>query len=171
MDSTKDTVLKMFESIQKGTEFILQAIPEDKLDHKIDESGSSLGKLAFHLAALPLGSVLFANGTFTEFPAVEKLMEKLSEYIGEEMKNNDFAAIFRKSCEVFINYYQTITNDDWVNTTYSTFLSRGPTTPLQGFLSTQNHLIQHRGTLFAYLRTLEIPVTLKQYWGYKPLQS
>ncbi|MHA2171163.1 MAG: hypothetical protein ACXAB7_14810 [Candidatus Kariarchaeaceae archaeon] len=166
MDSAKETVFKMFESVQKGTEYVLQAVPSDKLDYQINENSAQLGDLAFHIAAMPLASVLFGDGTFEQFPAPEKLIEELAKHLGDAMSDKDYLAIFKSSCEIFLKFHG---EKNWSEDKYSSFLHREPVSHLQAFLGTQNHLVQHRGTLTTYLRSLDIPVTLKQYWGYAPL--
>ncbi|MCE7735322.1 MAG: hypothetical protein GPJ54_10625 [Candidatus Heimdallarchaeota archaeon] len=170
MSSTKETVLRMFRTIQRGTEFVLDAIPADKLDHKLDPNGAKLREIAFHISTLPLGAAIFAKGVFEKFPSVPKLMEALEEHLGDLMKTQDYSAIFRKSCGVFLQHYNSFSDKEFINSTYTNFLTGGPITYLEGFLGTQNHVLQHRGTLFGFLRSLGIPVSMHQYFGMSPLE-
>ncbi|OLS28617.1 MAG: hypothetical protein HeimC2_05620 [Candidatus Heimdallarchaeota archaeon LC_2] len=170
MGSAKETVIRNFKGVIRGTDFVLQAIPSDKLNHKLDSKGTKLRDIAFHIATLPLGATIFAKGVFEKFPSVPVLMEAFDEYLGEMMKSNDYAAIFRKSCEVFLDHYNQFSDEEFVNSTYSNFLTGGPITHLGGFLGTQNHVVHHRGTLFGFLRSLEIPVSMHQYFGMNPLE-
>ncbi|MHA2100746.1 MAG: hypothetical protein ACW99A_18910 [Candidatus Kariarchaeaceae archaeon] len=172
MSSAKEVVLKMYKNIQRGTEFVLDAIPEDKLDYQLDPKGAKLREIAFHAATLPLGAAIFAKGVFEKFPSIPDLMKALEDYLGGDLiKTKDYAAIFKKSCEVFLDHYNKFSDDEFVNSTYSNFLTGGPITHLEGFLGTQNHLLQHRGTIFGFLRSLQIPVSMHQYFGMNPVES
>ncbi len=170
MPSAKSSVLKQFEHIQKGTEYILQAVPKDKLDHSVEKSSATIEGLAFHIATLPLGAKLFAEGKFDKFPSTEVLMKTLEEYLGDTMRNKDYKSMFTKSCLIYLEYFGNKTEDEWINSTYVTPVSRGPMTYREGFLSMQNHLIQHRGSLTTTLRSIGILVSLRQYWGMSPLE-
>lgn len=171
MPSAKSSVLKQFEHIQKGTEYILQAVPLDKLDHSVEKSSATIGGLAFHVATLPLGATLFAQGKFEKFPSTDVLMETLEGYLGDSMRNKDYKSMFTKSCNIFLEYFENKTEDEWINSTYVTPVARGPRTYLEGFLSMQNHLIQHRGSLTSTLRSIGVLVSLRQYWGMTPLSE
>ncbi|MDH5401284.1 MAG: hypothetical protein OEZ01_14475 [Candidatus Heimdallarchaeota archaeon] len=171
MTTAKTQIIKAFENIIKGTEYVLQAVPADRLDFKIEENSTTLESICFHISTLPLGATLFAQQVYTEFPPVDVLIEKMKEYLGDSIEQKDYSTMFTKSCEVFLKHYNSFSDRDFVQETYSTFLTRGPVTHMEGFLSTQNHLIQHRGTLVAMLRSMGIPVGLSQYWGMKPLSS
>ena len=104
MGSAKETVIRNFKGVIRGTDFILQAIPSDKLNHQLDPKGTKLREIAFHIATLPLGAAIFAKGVFEKFPSVPDLMEAFKEYLGEMVRSNDYAAIFRKACEVFLDH-------------------------------------------------------------------
>lgn len=171
MGSAKESVIKNFIGVQRGTDYVLQAVPSDNLDYQMDPKGTKLRAIAFHIASLPLGAAIFAKGIFEKFPSVPDLMEAFEEYLGDMIRSNDFPAIFRKSCEVFLEHYNQFTNEEFVKSTYTNFLTGGPITHLEGFLGTKNHVLQHRGTLFAMLRSLEIPVSMHQYFGMNPLEK
>ncbi len=171
MATAKEITLQMFDNIQKGTEFILGAIPMDKLDHSVDGKSATIGDLAFHIATLPLGSVLITQGKFDKFPPIDELMKAMEPYLGDSLENKDYKSIFTKSCKAFIEFYESKSADEWINSTYENFLTRGPRTYLQGFYSMQNHLLQHRGSLTSTLRSAGIHVSLKQYWGMMPYTS
>ena len=170
MATAKELVMSMFENIQKGTDYVLQAIPMDKLDHQVGGDSATIEALAFHISTLPLGAALFAQNLFDKFPENDALMATFEKYLGDSLKNKDYPEMFRKSCEVFLEFFGGKTDDEWVNSTYTNFLFRGERTYLEGFLSMQNHLIQHRGSLVSTLRSAGVPVTLRQYWGMKPLE-
>ncbi|RMG31438.1 MAG: hypothetical protein D6732_14830 [Methanobacteriota archaeon] len=166
MDKSKEIILQMFQRIQKGTEYVLQAIPEDKLEHRVSDNSASVKELAFHIATLPLGAALFAQNIFDKFPDNETLMNQFEKYLGDSLKNNDYPEMFRKSCQVCIEFFK---QKDWINETFANFLNKNQRTYLEAFLSMQNHLIQHRGSLVSTLRSAGIPVSMQQYWGMKPL--
>lgn len=169
MNSTKELVMKSFDQIQKGTEYVLQAIPMDKLDYGIKDS-ATISELAFHIATMPLGATLFAKGVFEKFPEFDVLTTEFEKYLGDSLKKKDYKTMFTKSCTVFKEFWESKTDDEWVNSTYSNFLTRGPRTYLEGYLSMQNHLLQHRGSLTSTLRSARVMVNLQQYWGMAPLE-
>ena len=68
------------------------------------------------------------------------------------------------------DFYTKKTDAEWLNTTFTTFINPNPAPLLQGVIGVEDHIIQHRGTLFAYLRTLNVPVTMKQYYGMEELK-
>ncbi len=156
----------MFENIQRGTEYVLMAIPMDKLDYSVEENTATIEDLAFHISTLPLGAALFAQNLFDKFPESDQLMAEFKKYLGDSLDDKNYPEIFRKSCKVFTDFFEG--KEDWYKT-YTSFLFRGERTYLEGFLSMQNHLLQHRGSLTTTLRSMGIPVSMKQYWGMKPL--
>lgn len=167
----KKLLFKNFKAVQRGTEFVLKAIPTDNQDFKNFKPKTemrSLGDLAFHIATLPVGSVILAESSFTEFPPIEVLLKSMTERIGEVTSSN-YADIFVRSSKHFVEYFDKKSDDDLINKTYQSFLMRQPATFFEGFQSMMNHLIQHRGTLFAYLRLLDVQVSMKQYFGIKEL--
>lgn len=171
MSSTKETVLRVFQNVQKGTEYVLMAIPMDKLDHQLDSNSAKLKDIAFHIATLPLGAAIFAKGAFEEFPSVPELLKSFKEHIGDIVDTNDYTEIFKHSCDVFLGHFNAFTDKEFIESTYENFLTRGPKTHLEGFLGTQNHILQHRGTLFGFLRSLGIKVNMRQYFGMKPMDE
>jgi uncharacterized damage-inducible protein DinB len=171
MTNSKDVVLSMFENIQKGTRFVLEAIEKEHLDKAVNEESATVGDLAFHISTMPLGTTLFAQGRFEKFPEVEVLMSAFKEFLGDDLDQKRYAQIWDKSCEVMLEYWKSKSADEWINTTFSHFLTRGPVTYLEGFLAMQNHMLQHRGSLTSTLRSIGVPVGLRQYWGMSPLEK
>ena len=169
-NSVKEILMKNFKNVQQGTNFILKAIPKDKLDYQPTIDMRKMGDLAFQNALLPLTCTMFAQGMFKERPDQATMQKVLAEKLGSAVKENNYPAMFAKACEYMFDFYGKKTDNDWLNTTYTTFINPNPISFLQGFVGIEDHLIQHRGTLFAYLRTLNIPVTMKQYFGMEDLK-
>ena len=166
---TKEILIKNFKNVQRGTDFILKAIPTNKLDYTPTKEMKKLGELAFHIATLPLTARYFSENEFKERPERDTILKLFSEKYGADLTKNNYSAIFAKSCEYFLNLFEKKDNNQFINGTFSNFIYRNTTSFLELFLSTEDHIVQHRGTLFAYLRTLNIPVTMQQYFGFKEL--
>ena len=169
MSSTKDIIVSNFKGVQRGTDFVLQAIPKDKLDYSITKDGQKMGDLARHIAILPFTATLFAEEGYKERPNPDEMKKKLVDTFGRDLAQNNYSAMFAKACEYFLNFYGQKSDEDLLNKTFTNFIYTQPTPFLKGFLSVEDHLVQHRGTLFAYLRALNIPVTMKQYFGMEAL--
>ena len=169
MSSTKDIIVNNFKGVQRGTDFVLQAIPKDKLDYTITKDGQKMGDLARHIAILPFTATIFAEGGYNERPNPDEMKKKLAEKFGNDLEQNNYSAMFAKACEYFLNFYGQKSDEDLLNKTFTNFIYTQPTPFLKGFLSVEDHLVQHRGTLFAYLRALNIPITMKQYFGMEAL--
>ena len=168
--STKDIIVANFKGVQRGTEFVLQAVPKDKLDYSPNKDvQQKLGDLARHIAVLPFTSALYAKGGYKERPNPDEMKKVLADKFGSDLANNNYSAVFTKACDFFLDFYGKKSDEELVNGTFTNFLYTSPTPFLKGFLSVEDHLVQHRGTLFAYLRALNVPVTMKQYFGMEAL--
>jgi uncharacterized damage-inducible protein DinB len=164
----KSSIIDSYKKIQKGTEFVLRAIPQTQLDFKPNERMRRLEDLAFHIATLPVGSIILAESNFKEFPPLDVLLKAMEDRIGN-VKTKNFADIFTRASEHFIQFIHNKTEEELIHSTYQSFLMREPASYFEGYLNMITHLIQHRGTLFVYLRLLEIPVSMMQYFGIKEL--
>lgn len=170
MSSMKDIVIQNFKGVQRGTDFILKSVPKDKLDYTPNKDvQQKLGDLARHIAILPFTATYFAENGIKERPNPDDMKKVLAEKFGQDFQNNNYTAMFTKACEYYLNFYGKKSDDELVNGTFTNFIYSSPTPFLKGFLSVEDHLVQHRGTLFAYLRALNVPVTMKQYFGMEEL--
>ena len=161
----KDVIINNFKGVQKGTDFVLKAIPKDKLDFSFTKDGQKLGDLARHIALLPYTSTVFVEGQNKERPNPDQMKKIVGDKFGADIAQNNYSAVFSKACEYFINFYSKKSDNDLANSTFTNFLYTTPTPYLKGFLAVEDHLVQHRGTLFGMLRALNVPVTMKQYFG------
>ncbi|MHA1991220.1 MAG: DinB family protein [Candidatus Hodarchaeales archaeon] len=168
--SIKEIILLNYQNIQKGTEFVLKAISINDIEYAPQEGMRKLGDLAFHIATLPLGSFIFTSGLVKEFNPVT-LISTLKQRLGPLYDSKNFVKIFVKSNDDFLKFYEDLPVEYWIEKTYTSATNPKPITYLQGFINFQNHLIQHRGSLFTYLRTLNIPVSMKQYFGIEELKE
>ncbi|MCU1321119.1 MAG: hypothetical protein JWM43_768 [Acidobacteriaceae bacterium] len=153
---TAEILLEDFDAEMAGTRKTLERIPEDKPDYKPHEKSMICGKLAMHVAALPL----FAKYILTEpgmdmgnsqlpradltFRTREMMLASFDAYASDARKalaaasDEDLAAKWKFSFGEHL-----ISNE-----------SRSRTYRLMFF----NHLIHHRAQLGVYLRLNEIPV-------------
>ena len=169
-NSVKEIILKNFKNVQQGTNFILKAVPKDKLNYQPTKEMRPMGDLVMHIATLPLTNTLFVQGVFKERPDPAAMQKVLEEKLGNVYKEKNYSAIFTKACEYMNDFYTKKTDTEWLNTTFTTFINPNPAPLLQGIIGVEDHIIQHRGTLFAYLRTLNVLVTMKQYYGMEELK-
>ncbi|MHA1982759.1 MAG: DinB family protein [Candidatus Hodarchaeales archaeon] len=168
--SIKEIILSNYQNVRKGTEFVLKAISLDDIEYEPQEGMRKLGDLAFHIATLPLGSFIFTSGLVTEFDPVT-LINALKQRLSSLYDSKNFSKVFEKSNDDFLNFYKDLPAEYWTEKTYTSATNPKPITYLQGFINFQNHLIQHRGSLFTYLKTLNIPVSMKQYFGIEELKD
>lgn len=169
MKSYKDIIFENFVSVRRGTEFILKAIPQDKLDFALPDDGQIMGELARHISILPFTNTYFIENQSKERPPMEEIQKILGEKFGSSIQKNNYVEMFDLASDYFLHYFGNKTDKELVEGTYSNFIRPQPTPYLTGFLFIEDHLVQHRGTLFAYLRALNIPVTMKQYFGMEEL--
>lgn len=168
--SAKDVIIANFKGVQKGTDFILQAIPTDKLDYvPAEHMSQKLSDLARHIAVLPFTATYFAENSSKERPNPDDMKKLIGDKFGPDLAKNDYSAVFAKACDYFLNFYGNKSDSELVTGTFTNFIYTQPTSFLKGFLSVEDHLVQHRGTLFTYLRTLNVPVGMNQYFGREAL--
>jgi hypothetical protein len=170
-NSVKELLLKNFKGIQRGTNFILKTVPTDKLDYQPNKDMRKMGEIAMHIATLPLSNTFLIENEFKERPNPELSKKLFEDKFGSAYNENNFPVIFEKACEYFIDFYNKKTDVEFFTNTFTNFIYTKPTSFLQGFLSVEDHIVQHRGTLFAYLRLLNIPVTMMQYFGFEELKE
>lgn len=169
MSSMKEIFVNNFKSVQRGTDFVLKTVPLDKLDHSFTKDGQKMGDLARHIAILPFTATIFVEGQNKERPNPDQMKKLLGDKFGADLAQNNYSGIFNKACEYFLNFYGNKSDEELINGTFMNFIYTNPTAFLKGFLSVEDHLVQHRGTLFAHLRALNVPVTMKQYFGMEEL--
>ncbi|OLS24924.1 MAG: hypothetical protein HeimC3_18000 [Candidatus Heimdallarchaeota archaeon LC_3] len=64
--SIKTIVLNHNKSVQRGTYFVLKAVPKENIDFSPKENLRKISDLAFHLATLPLGFYLLTKRIIKE---------------------------------------------------------------------------------------------------------
>ena len=137
-----ETLLTQFDEEMAGARKMLERVPESRFAWKPDEKSTPLGKLANHVAAIPLGITLVLTGQGSKPPEAGSPAEVLSAF--DSRVASARAALAR-------------TNDDHLAGTI-------PVTPTlkktraAAFAWMMGHLIHHRGQLSVYLRLLGVPV-------------
>ena len=139
------------------------------MEFSLSKDGQKLGDLARHIAILPYTSTIFVEGGNKERPNPDAMKKILTDKFGSDLTQANYSAVFSKACEYFLNFYGKKSDEELTTKTFTNFLYTNPTAFLKGFLSVEDHLVQHRGTLFAMLRALNVPVTMKQYFGMEEL--
>jgi len=148
-----DAVLAELDQEARTTLRVLERVPNDRLDWTPHPKSMSLGKLAWHVAAIPARVlIMLRQGRFDLAAA------------GPATPPDQVAAIvagFHQHLEEFRAYLGSI--DDAALMEPFT-LVRGPQTiftlPKKAIIRTilLNHTYHHRGQLAVYLRLLDIPV-------------
>jgi DNA-binding transcriptional MerR regulator/uncharacterized damage-inducible protein DinB len=136
------TLLVEFEQEMANTRRMLECVPEDRFPWKPHEKSSTLGKLANHLAALPIGAVFVLTGQGgkqSEFATKAELLEAF-----DQRTTAAHAALAEAS-------------DDRLAETIrvTPVLTKTRGSALKWFTS---HMIHHRGQLSVYLRLLDVAV-------------
>ncbi|CAN5606175.1 hypothetical protein BH10ACI4_BH10ACI4_33530 [soil metagenome] len=154
--TTAELLLEDFDAEMAGTRKTLERIPEDKPDYKPHEKSMVCGKLAMHVAALPL----FGKYILTEpgmdlaasqlpradltFRTRDAMLASFDEYASDARKALVAASEEDLAAKWKFSFGDRVISDE----------SRSRTYRIMFF----NHLIHHRAQLGVYLRLNEIPV-------------
>jgi uncharacterized damage-inducible protein DinB len=154
--TTSQLLLQDFDVEMAGTRKTLERVPVDKPDYKPHDKSMPFGKLAMHVACLPL----FAKYILTEpgmnmadntlpsadltFTTRENMLANFDAYAADARK-----ALAAASDEDLATSWKFTFGDHLISD-----VSRSMTYRLMFF----NHLIHHRAQLGVYLRLNDIPV-------------
>jgi uncharacterized damage-inducible protein DinB len=149
-----DTLLAEFDHEVSTTRKVLDRVPENRWDWTPHEKSMNLGRLACHVAEMPMFATAiaqsdtmdFAKGDYKMVEAAnrQQLLDAFDKNTGEAR-----AAIAGLSNEEFMKSW-SLQNDG------KTLLSMPKAAVLRSFM--MNHLIHHRGQLSVYLRLTNTPV-------------
>ena len=170
-ETLKDIIIGNFKNLAHETKFLLKAIPKDKLEYSPCKQMMKLSKLARHIAVIPYTATLYAEEFFCEHATPAELNKILDENFGEDLANHKYDAVFEKSCEYFLSFYNAKCDESLVNKSFIHPATNEVTPFLKSFLKVQNHLSLHTGTLNAYVRELVVPEAAKEYIEKKVLYS
>jgi len=126
MTSVKEIFLENFAGVQRGTDFILKAVPKDKVDFTLVKDGQKMGDLARHISLLPFTSTLFIEKEFKERPSPEQMKNSLADHFGPDLYEGNFSTMFRKSCEYFLTFCGKKTDSEIVGSTFTNFIYATP---------------------------------------------
>jgi DNA-binding transcriptional MerR regulator/uncharacterized damage-inducible protein DinB len=137
-----ETLLAEFDQEMAATRRMLERAPENEFAWKPHEKSSTLGKLANHLAALPVGAAFVITGQGSKPSEAASKAELLKAF-------DERTAAAREAIAG--------TNDDHLSKTIhvTPTISKTRGAALQWFMS---HMIHHRGQLSIYLRMLDVAV-------------
>jgi uncharacterized damage-inducible protein DinB len=149
-----ETLLLDYDAEIKNTRRLLERIPEDKPEWRPHPKSMPMGRLAVHVARLPMfGSTILTTDELdmatAKFPSLvfegrEKLLEQL-----EETSTTTRKALESSSDEHLLKNWKLRFGDQ--------VFGDGPRVVLYKTMFF-NHLIHHRGQLTVYLRLNEVPV-------------
>ena len=137
-----------------NTKKIIERIPTEKLDWQPHEKSMTIGKLATHIANLPvwIGRIINADGfDFALSGSTEKkeTTQAILELFTQRLNEAEKALSAATSDEMF--------NAMWTVSRNNEVLYQLPKkVAIRSF--TFNHIYHHRGQLSVYLRLLDIPV-------------
>lgn len=156
-ETLKDIIIENFKNLTKESAFLLKAVPQDKLEYSPNKKMKRLGKLAKHIAVIPFTATLYAEEFFCDHPTPAELNKVLDETFGDDLTNHNYAAVFEKSCDYFLSFYNTKCDESLVNKSFINPSNNQVTPYLKSFLNVQNHLATHTGELSAYIKELLLP--------------
>ncbi len=150
----KDALIAELKHEATNTRKMLQRVPADKFDWKPHEKSMTLGRLAAHVAEIPVwvnrtvpveefdfAKNTFARNTYADNAALLKVFdEKLAEAI----------VCLQNATDETLNGIYTMRRGDHI------IFQLPRKVVLRNF--TFNHIVHHRGQLSVYLRLLDIPV-------------
>ena len=140
------------ESLNTGK--IIERIPTEKLDWRPHEKSMTIGRLATHIADLPIwfGRILNADGfDFASSGSSEKkeTTEAILELFTKRLSEAGRVLTDATSDEMF--------KDTWtVSRNHQVLYQLPKMVAIRSF--TYNHIYHHRGQLSVYLRLLDVPV-------------
>jgi uncharacterized damage-inducible protein DinB len=138
-----NALLAEFEEEMINTRRLLECIPEDNLSWRPHEKSFTLGRLANHLARLPIGAYVIIKQRGTQPTDATTKAELLETFDTNVSASRDALGgvddgTLEKTVRVTSELSKTI---------YAALRGRG----------LMNHLIHHRGQLTVYLRLLNVP--------------
>ena len=138
-----EILLPEFDEEMANTRKILECVPEDKFAWKPHEKSFALGKLANHLAALPVVVPVLIKGMGKKPIDATSKAELLNAF-----ENNIAAAreALLGASDACLSETVRVTPEK----------SKQRFAAIRGFM--MNHSIHHRGQLSVYLRLLNVPV-------------
>ncbi len=149
-----DTLLPEFDHEVGTTRKVLERVPEDRWDWTPHEKSMKMGRLACHVAEMPMfatsiatsDSMDFAKGDYKVIEAADRkqLLDAFDKVTAEAR-----AAIAGLSNEEFMKSWSLV-NDG------KTLMTMPKAVVLRSFM--MNHLIHHRGQLSVYLRLTDTAV-------------
>ena len=140
--TTVKPLLAEFDEEMANTRKMLERVPVDKFAWKPHEKSFTLGKLANHVAALPVGTTFVITGQGSKPSEAATTSEILEAFDKRVAAARDVL---------------TGTNDEHLTGTIMVTpgITKTRASALQWFMS---HLIHHRGQLSVYLRLLDVAV-------------
>jgi uncharacterized damage-inducible protein DinB len=140
--TTVEALLAEFDDEMANTRKMLERAPEEKFTRKPHEKSFTLGKLANHVAAIPVGIAFVATGQGSKPSEAATTLEVLEAF-------DKRVAAAREALAG--------TNDDHLAGTImvNPGVTKTRAAALKWFMS---HLIHHRGQLSVYLRLLDVAV-------------
>lgn len=140
----KSALCQEFEDEMIATRKMLDCVPEDRFSWKPHAKSMTLGKLANHVAALPV--------------VVPVIIQKRGGRPVEAATRAELLALFDKNTQAAREALAEVTDDQLSG---NIFVLPAVEKPMwaalrgRGFM---NHLLHHRGQLSVYLRLLDVPV-------------
>ena len=140
--TTVETLLAEFDEEMASTRKMLERVPDDKLTWKPHEKSSTLGKLANHVGAIPVGIAFVITGQGSKPSEAATTLELLEAF-------DKRVAVAREALAG--------TSEDHLA---GTIRVTPVVTKTRGAASNWwlNHMIHHRGQLSVYLRLLDVSV-------------
>lgn len=137
-----------------NTKKIIERIPTDKIDWRPHEKSMTIGKLATHIANLPvwIGRIVNADGfDSASSGSIEKkeTTQAILELFTERINEAEQALTAATSDEMFKGLWTLSRNNQ-------SLYQLPKMVAIRSFAF--NHLYHHRGQLSVYLRLLDIPV-------------
>ena len=152
--SINTSLLGELKNESANTKKIIERIPTEKLDWQPHEKSMTLGKLATHIANLPVwfGRIINADGfDFALSGSTEKkeTTQAILELFTQRLNEAEHALTTATSDEMFKATWTVSRNNQVI-------YQLPKMVAIRSF--TFNHIYHHRGQLSVYLRLLDIPV-------------
>ncbi len=146
-------LLPEFDNEMQNTRKILERVPDGKFDYQPHPKSMTLGRLASHVAELPLWAVMTLD---------REVLEMDSSFKPHIAKNTaELLATFDKSVADARSRIEKATDEDWhkiwsLKFNGQTLFSMPRAACMRGFV--MNHLIHHRAQLGVFLRLNDVAI-------------
>jgi uncharacterized damage-inducible protein DinB len=154
--TTAELLLQDFDMEMAMTRRILERVPEDKSDFKCHEKSMPLGKLAMHVATLPVFGKVILTTPFMDMADAKTSWPDMT-FRSRDLAVATFDSAVNEARAALVGSSDADLAETWKFSFGDQVISNSPRSLAFRHMFS-NHLIHHRAQLGVYLRLNDIPV-------------